>query len=73
MNKFKNRVKKTREGLGLSQTGLAARAKIGLSTLNRIEVWHFPVSTPTAKRLACALDCEVGDVFPYMKSDRVAR
>jgi ribosome-binding protein aMBF1 (putative translation factor) len=73
MNKFQNRVKKTREGLGLSQTGLAARANIGLSTLNRIEVWHFPVSPPTAKRLAGALDCEVGEVFPYLKADRVTR
>lgn len=64
MNKFANKVRTTRVRLGISQTELAARANIGLSTLNRIEVWHFPVSPPTAMKLADALDCRVAEIFP---------
>lgn len=62
----RNRLRERRRAHGLSQTALAARSRIGLSTLNRIECWHFRTSLETAERLAQALGCKVEDVFPYL-------
>jgi transcriptional regulator with XRE-family HTH domain len=51
----------------MSQTELAARAGVALATLNRIERWHFRVNESTARKLAEALGCEAGELFPYMR------
>jgi ribosome-binding protein aMBF1 (putative translation factor) len=65
--KFRNRVREIRETRGWSQTRLAAAAGVGVSVLNRIELWHFPVSERWAKRVAEALGRETSELFPYLR------
>jgi ribosome-binding protein aMBF1 (putative translation factor) len=72
-NRFKNKLRQSREAQRLSQTELAARAGVGVSVLNRIERWHFPVSERWARRVADALGREMVDVFPYLKARPEAR
>lgn len=50
----------------MSLVALAAKSKVGLATVCRAERWHFPVSPPTAKKLAAALDCKAQELFPYL-------
>jgi transcriptional regulator with XRE-family HTH domain len=62
--KPQNRLRELRVAQGLSQTALAARAGLGLGTVNRIERWPFPVSPKTAEKLAATLRCSVEELFP---------
>ena len=68
-----NRLRELRLAQGLSQTALAARAGLGLGTLNRIERWPFPVSPTTAEKLATALDCGIEDIFPRRSKGGVVK
>ena len=72
-SKTNNTLRERRCAQELSQTALAARSRIGLSTLNRIERWHFRTSLETAARLAQALDCKVEDLFPYLGEEAARR
>jgi len=65
--KPQNRLRELRLAQGISQTGLAAKAGLGLGTVNRIERWPFPVSPMTAQKLAAALRCRVEDIFPRVE------
>ena len=69
-NEPQNRLRELRVAKGLSQTALAARAGLGLGTVNRIERWPFSVAPLTAKKLATALQCQVEDIFPATKEAR---
>ena len=69
-NKPQNRLRELRVAKGLSQTALAARAGLGLGTVNRIERWPFPIAPLTAQKLATALQCQVDEIFPVTKETR---
>jgi transcriptional regulator with XRE-family HTH domain len=71
-NKIKprNRVRELRLARRISQTALASRAELGLSTLNRIERWPFPVSATTAEKLAKALGVPIPEAFPEFEEAR---
>ena len=63
----KNHLRAWRQRAGLKQVELAAKSGVSLATLNKAECWGFGVSPSTAKRLANVLNCEVGEIFPYLK------
>jgi transcriptional regulator with XRE-family HTH domain len=56
-------LRRVRLAAGIHQCALAKRAGVSVSRLSTYERgWQMP-SLPTAKRLAGALDCAVGDLF----------
>lgn len=69
----RNKLQECRKAAGKSQTELAARAGVGVSVLNRVERWHFPVSEGWANRVADVLGRDVSDVFPYLKTEQGVR
>jgi molybdate-binding protein/DNA-binding XRE family transcriptional regulator len=63
MNVLSNRLRRVREGLGLTQKTLAARSGITRQALIAIESGKRVPSTTTSMRLAQALGCSVEDLF----------
>jgi len=43
---------------------LAAVSGVSIATVNKLEGWGFKPSPATATKLAKALRCRVGDIFP---------
>ena len=59
-----NRLRDRRVAQGMKQVELAARSRVSLATVNKLERWGFPVSSETAKKLAAALRCDPSEIFP---------
>jgi transcriptional regulator with XRE-family HTH domain len=64
MEVWMERIKELRAEKGLTQVRLAVAADMNPATLNRIEQGKANPNLKTLKRLATALDVEVGDFFP---------
>lgn len=64
---FKNNVKSLREKAGLSQTVLARLACISNSNLSAIERGHREAWPIARRRLARALKCTEGNLFPEQR------
>lgn len=62
-DEFRNRLKTTRQRLGLSQQDLAAIAGVSRQTISNVESGQTALSIATALRLAKALGCQVEDLF----------
>ena len=60
----KNKLRARRITQGIKQIELAARAGVSLATVNKTERWGFPVSKPTAAKLAKVLRCKPSEIFP---------
>lgn len=59
----------------LTQTQLADRAGVNISTVVRLERGHHRVrpDAETLRRLSLALDATVDDLFPELVADQIAR
>jgi transcriptional regulator with XRE-family HTH domain len=64
-----NSLRQRRESAGFTQIQLVVESGIGLSTINRLENHPLPTRPETARRLAAALECQVEEIFPYMKEE----
>jgi len=64
-----NNVKRLREKQGTTQTALAISAQVQQCSLSLIERGQR-CRPKTAKRIADALEMELGDVFPEFKKER---
>ena len=68
MNTRTNRLRERRIAQGLKQVELAADSGVSLATVNKLELWNFRVSLPTAMKLAKTLRCPIKDIFPDFAS-----
>lgn len=60
---------KKREEAGLSMTELAARAKMDLSKLSRLEHGHLKLKADDIVTLARAIGCKPGALLPDLDDD----
>ena len=60
----KNRIKEVRLQKGVSQIRLAAESGVYFSTLSRLENGWLEASQVQRRKLARALRCKVGEIFP---------
>ena len=59
-----NRIKETREQLGLSQEALAQKAKVSRTMISKLETnQKVDCKVSTLIAISDALDCRVGDIF----------
>ena len=56
----------------LTQTELAARARVGQATISRIENGSYRVSDAARIRIARALDVLPYELFPYIEDEQVS-
>jgi putative molybdopterin biosynthesis protein len=66
-----NRLRRVREGCGLSQAELARRAGLSRQALSAIESGRYVPNTAVALRLARALGCTVEDLFAPLTEELV--
>jgi DNA-binding helix-turn-helix protein len=61
---MKYRVKEIRKEKGMTQVELAEKAKVARGIIVRLESEkEFDTSLNTLQKLACALNCEVSEIF----------
>jgi ribosome-binding protein aMBF1 (putative translation factor) len=58
-----NRIAEARAARGVSQQQLAARLRVGQSTVSRWEAKNANLTLATLRRIAHALDCEAADLL----------
>lgn len=66
---MKNHIVNHRKKLGLSQTALSQKSKVGQSTISNIERGRHIPKVDIALLLAEALDCTVEDLFELTRED----
>jgi transcriptional regulator with XRE-family HTH domain len=64
------RIREVRESRGVSQENFALEAGLARSYYSGIERGHRNVAALNLIRIATALNCEVGDLFPKVKELR---
>ena len=62
-----NKVMDIRRKKGLSQIQLAVRSLVSITTIARIEKYHFQPKLTTEIKIARALGCSVREAFPFEK------
>lgn len=61
------RIREVRKERGYSQDHLASRIPLDRSHIGLIENGKISATLTTIVKLAIALECEVGDLFPYVE------
>lgn len=70
---MKNRIRKLREALGLTQEQLAQRIGVSRQAVNAIETGKYEPSIWIAYDLAKAFGCAIEEVFQFEESPRKTR
>lgn len=72
LTEFGRRVRKLREGLGISQEELAARAGLHRTYVGSVERGERNISLINIQRLAAALDCRPDELLRSSSTGRAA-